>query len=80
VTATVTGVYPAFNYPGYVAWDGTNIWVTEAYGTTVTKINPLTNTVAANITVGSSPRGVAWDGTNIWVANLQSNTVSRIRP
>jgi DNA-binding beta-propeller fold protein YncE len=45
----------------------------------VSRIDPVTNTVTATVTVDSGPVGVAFDGTNIWVANSNSNTVSRIR-
>jgi YVTN family beta-propeller protein len=65
--------------PRGVAFDGTNIWVTNTGSGTVSKINPTTNTVTATVTVGTNPEGVAFDGTNIWVANYGSNTVSKIR-
>jgi YVTN family beta-propeller protein len=69
-----------------VAFDGTNIWVTNwlsRAGTDadrVSRINPTTNEVTATITVGGGPHGVAFDGTNIWVANFYPNTVSKIVP
>jgi YVTN family beta-propeller protein len=62
-----------------VAFDGTNIWVTNERSDTVSKIDPSTNLVTATVTVGDGPRGVAFDGNNIWVANTNSNTVSKIR-
>jgi YVTN family beta-propeller protein len=64
--------------PVGVAFDGTNIWVANYGGTTVSKINVSTNTVTATVSVGASPIGVAFDGTNIWVANYSSNNVSKI--
>ena len=78
-TATITGL----NGPAGVAFDGTNIWVTNQGSGTVSKINPSTNTVTATVTVGSfgsGPSGVAFDGTNIWVTNRGSGTVSKINP
>jgi YVTN family beta-propeller protein len=62
-----------------VAFDGTNIWVTNAGSSTVSKINPTTNTVTATVTVGTRPIGVAFDGTNIWVINNGSNNVTKLR-
>ena len=65
--------------PVRVAFDGTNIWVTNYSSGTVSKINPVSNTVTATVTVGTNPSGVAFDGTNIWVTNVGSGTVSKIR-
>jgi YVTN family beta-propeller protein len=62
-----------------VAFDGTNIWVTNNDSNTVSKIDPSTNTVTATVTGLSNPLGVAFDGTNIWVANYGSGTVSKTR-
>ena len=66
------------SHPAGVAFDGTNIWVTNQNSGTVSKINPSTNTVTATVTVGTNPCGVAFDGTNIWVANNGTNTVFKI--
>jgi YVTN family beta-propeller protein len=64
-----------------LAFDGTNIWVTNNGSGTVSKINPATNTVIATVTTpGPRPEGIAFDGTNIWVANSSLGTVSRINP
>ena len=65
--------------PRGVAFDGTNIWVTNSSSGTVSTLNPVWNTVTATVTVGTYPWGVAFDGTNIWVTNSVSNTVSKIR-
>jgi YVTN family beta-propeller protein len=46
----------------------------------VRKVDPVTNTVTATVTVGSNPTAVAFDGTNIWVTNYGSGTVSKIDP
>ena len=66
--------------PFGVAFDGTNIWVTNNDSNTVSKINPVTG-VKVDYTTGSNPRGVAFDGTNIWVANFGGGgSVSKINP
>jgi YVTN family beta-propeller protein len=71
---------PAGNNPNGVAFDGTNVWVTNNGSNTVTKINSSTGAVIGTYGVGVNPRGVAYDGFRIWVANYGSNTVSQIIP
>ena len=68
------------NEPGGIAFDGTNIYVTNYLGNTVSVIDPATNTVTATINVGNGPAGIAFDGTNIYVTNFYDNTVSVIDP
>ena len=47
---------------------------------TVSKIDPVSNTVTATVNAGFYPVEVAFDGTNIWVANrIYLGTVSKIR-
>jgi YVTN family beta-propeller protein len=56
-----------------------SIWV--AYGDHgVARIDPLTNQVTAQITVGKDPIGIAFAGGSIWSANRQDGTLSRIDP
>jgi len=60
-----------------VAYDGTNIYVTNYGSNNVSVIDPATNTVTATITVGTDPNGVAYDGTNIYVTNSTAVTTCR---
>jgi DNA-binding beta-propeller fold protein YncE len=64
--------------PQGVAFDGTNIWVTNSSTGAMSKINAA-GANAGTFTVGSNPTGVAFDGANIWVANSGSGTVSKLR-
>ncbi|MGC9074068.1 MAG: YncE family protein, partial [Caldisericum sp.] len=61
---TLQGLYPigaAFDsFNGYV-------YVTNALSDSVSVINGATNTVIANIPVGSNPRGTAFDSSNGYV-------------
>jgi DNA-binding beta-propeller fold protein YncE len=61
-----------------VAFDGTNIWVTNDGNNTVTKLLASTGTFVGTYSVGSVPWGVVFDGANIWVANEGSGTLSMI--
>jgi YVTN family beta-propeller protein len=51
------------------------IFASSTNGSTVYKINPLTNTVVATWTGFTAPHGMAFDGTYLWVCNRTANTV-----
>ncbi len=61
-----------------MAFDGANIWVTNAGSKNVTKLQASTGKVLGTFSVGTVPTGIAFDGANIWVANYGSNTVSKL--
>jgi YVTN family beta-propeller protein len=63
----------------WVAFDGTNVWVTNSHDGTVSKINAITGSTTT-VSVGLYPFGVAFDGSSIWVANRDSKTLSKINP
>lgn len=65
--------------PRGVAFDGTNIWVANQFGDSISKFNPATG-ARSDYNTGRRPVGVAFDGTSIWVTNMGSNTVSKIDP
>jgi hypothetical protein len=76
--------FQAGTYPVGVAFDGTNIWVTNGgngSGNTVTVLNASTGkpTSFSPVAVGTNPQGIAFDGTNIWVANTYSGNVTELR-
>ena len=80
VTATVVVGDPTNGaHPRGVAFDGTNIWVANN-GPNLSKIDPDTNAVLANVSVGGGGYGVAFDGEHIWVAAVQVGGVSKIDP
>jgi YVTN family beta-propeller protein len=56
------------------------VWVSNAVGNTVSKIDPATNTVVATITGFNQPFGLAFDGSRIWVANGLGDNVVSIDP
>jgi hypothetical protein len=64
--------------PFGVAFDGANLWVTNAGANFVTKLRASDGANLGNFSVGSASFGVAFDGANIWVANQGSNTVSKL--
>ncbi len=64
--------------PYGVAFDGTNVWVTNEFSNSVTKIQASTGTVIGTYAVGQSPAGIVFDGTNIWTANFYDGTVTEL--
>jgi YVTN family beta-propeller protein len=74
VAATIpVGAGPA----DVLASDGA-VWVANAAQSTVSRIDPATNTVTRTIPVGRNPVRLAAGFGSIWVANETSQTVSRI--
>ncbi len=73
--------YPAGSAPGAIAFDGTNIWVTNSGFGTVTKLLAATGATVGTYPAGSgtSQRGIAFDGTNIWVTSYAyGGTVTKL--
>jgi DNA-binding beta-propeller fold protein YncE len=63
--------------PAGLAFDGANIWVTDAISEgEVIKLRASDGAVLGSFLVGQVPRGIAFDGTKIWVANANGNSVS----
>ena len=65
--------------PVGVAFDGTNIWVANSDGNTITKLRTSDGTLVGTYNVGTRPIRLAFDGANIWVANFGSNNVTKLR-
>jgi uncharacterized protein (TIGR03437 family) len=80
VEAQTSVNYPAGPGPKGIAFDGTNIWVTNSgFNRSVTKLLASTGAIVGTYQVGTAPEGIAFDGTNIWVANLGDQTVTKLR-
>jgi uncharacterized protein (TIGR03437 family) len=61
-----------------IAFDGTNIWVTDLGSNSVTKILASTGVSVGNYSTGEGPWAVAFDGINIWVTNSGDGTVTKL--
>jgi DNA-binding beta-propeller fold protein YncE len=61
-----------------IAFDGTNIWVTNNLDSNVSKLAASTGAAVGTYTVGSGPEALAFDGNSIWVANQGDNTVTKL--
>jgi len=71
--------FPTQPYPYAVAFDGINIWVTNANDSTVSRFDPSTG-ARVDFATGGGPAGLAFDGTSMWIANRAENTVSKMNP
>jgi hypothetical protein len=75
---TIT-TFAGFNIPYAICFDGANIWVTNRYISTVTKLKVSDGTILGSYNVGKEPMGICFDGANIWVTNSGSNSVTKLR-
>jgi len=53
------------NGPSGICFDGTNIWVTNRWDDTVTKLRASDGTNVGTYSVGNGPNGLCFDGANI---------------
>jgi len=66
--------------PAGVAVGEGSVWVTTVNGDSVSRIDPTSNEVVAEIPVGDGPEGVVADGGFVWVVNQRDGTLSKIDP
>jgi len=58
-----------FNSPGGITFDGSNVWIANGGGGTVSKIRASDGRLLGTFAAGSDPAALAFDGRRIWVAN-----------
>ena len=63
-----------------IAFDGTNMWVTNYGGHSITKLSLAGVNLGTFDAGGTGSVGIAFDGTNMWVANATSNSVTKLSP
>jgi YVTN family beta-propeller protein len=72
------GVPVAVGSPDGLAYGDGSVWAVDGTGGTVSRINPATHAVVAQIPVGTDPAAVTVTGGDVWVANSGDGTVTRI--
>ncbi len=81
ITVTVSNTY-AFNQPQAIASDGSNVWVVNSVGNTVTQMKASDGSWVKNLSGGSygfnGISGIAFGGTHLWVANNSGNSVTEM--
>jgi len=64
--------------PTAIAFGLGSVWVANGLDSTVSRINPATDTVVATIPVGDGPDALAIVDNSVWVANGFSSTLTKI--
>ena len=77
-SGALTGAVDVGPSPSHLAADGRTLWVTNADGHSVSRVDTDDRAVEQTVTVGSGPAGVAVASDAVWVANSRDGTVSRI--
>jgi len=66
--------------PYGLAWDGTNLWVSDRTDRKIHQVGPDDGRVLFSIAFDGDLTGTAWDGGHVWQADQNSRTISRIDP
>ena len=80
VTATYTYSISQLQTDTGIAFDGTDIWIADAYDNLVFRVDPATGANLQTVTVGKSPSYIAFDGADLLVSNRKSNDVTQVDP
>ncbi|MDX6612702.1 MAG: hypothetical protein QOD75_1888 [Blastocatellia bacterium] len=70
--------FQAGEVPQALAYDGTYLWIANAYANTVTRLLLADGSSQGSFPCGVSPSSLAYDGTYLWVANGGVNQVTRL--
>lgn len=71
--------FTAGTAPRGLAFDGSNIWVTNQTSNNVTKLRASDGANLGTFPVGTGPIGIAFDGANMWVMNGGSSNLTKLR-
>ncbi len=64
-----------------VAWDGTQLWISQGYkGTKLYRLNPDNGSVLGSIDVGFKCYAIDWDGEYLWGLDVAAVKVKKIDP
>ncbi|HZS18529.1 MAG TPA: hypothetical protein VFA51_11420 [Candidatus Udaeobacter sp.] len=73
--STTTGSSPCL----HLAFDGANVWVTNNYYNTVSKLRATDGELLGTFSVGHYPIGVTFDGSSIWVTSSGDDYITKLR-
>lgn len=82
VPGTVLERYPlAMKTPTGLTWDGSQLWVADREGATLSKIDLASGkTISTLDAPGYEPLGLAWDGALLWVVDALDKTAYAVEP
>jgi hypothetical protein len=78
----IVGTFNVGGLPGWIAFDGANMWVANPSGNYVTKLRASDGAILGTFTFGSGtfPSRITFDGSSIWVSGGgSSNWVTKLR-
>jgi len=64
--------------PEDVAWDGSNLWVTDNDNDIIVKMTIAGDIVSTHASPVSNIRGIAWDGGSLWICESSPNKVHQL--
>jgi DNA-binding beta-propeller fold protein YncE len=79
---TVSGGSFGFNAPYGITDDGSNLWVTNAFGNSVTELSgsgSWIQTLSGGSYAFNEPTFAASDGTDVWVTDEAGNSVTEVQ-
>ncbi len=66
--------------PYGVAWDGRNVWHSDADAGKLFKLDPKTGKALAEHEVGGAPTGLDWDGSSLWALDGKRRALMQVDP
>ena len=79
---TVSGSSYGFDAPFGITYDGSDLWVTNVFGNSVTEVaasGSLVRTLSGGSYGFVEPTFVAFDGSDVWVTNQSAKSVTEVR-
>ena len=64
--------------PRGLAFDGTNLWCSDATNDRIYKLSPSGSVISSFASPNSIPVGLAWDGANLWNADNNSDRIYKL--
>ncbi len=78
----VPTIITSFPTPGTssrgLAWDGTNLWCSDATNDRIYKLNSSGGVITSFASPGATPTGMTWDGANLWNADATNDRIYKL--
>ncbi len=78
----VPTIVTSFPTPGTssrgLAWDGTNLWCSDATNDRTYKLNSSGGVITSFTSPGTMPTGMMWDGNNLWNADATNDHIYKL--
>ncbi|HEX9972870.1 MAG TPA: CARDB domain-containing protein, partial [bacterium] len=78
----VPTILTSFPTPGTssrgLAWDGTNLWCSDATNDRIYKLNNSGGVISSFASPSTTPTGLTWDGANLWNADATNDRIYKL--